>query len=248
MLSLLLSLVMVMGSPTEGRTLVYQDEFNRLRPEWTTRGDQYTSDSLCAKAHPSCARVVDGTLVLSARPDPDRAQSILTGHVGAPTKAYTHGYFEARIKFPILPGLLCGWWLAPSGDYTPDDPATPANERGVEIDIAENGGRRVVHHSVWYRDPGQGAGEFHEPEPTFSTDLGYPKAHADYHTYGVLWTADDYKFYIDGKYVGHLSGGLSTKPSFPVLSAKVPNYLLDAFNWESWREYKMRVKWVRIWQ
>jgi beta-glucanase (GH16 family) len=186
-------------------------------------------------------------MVLSIRKDPDNPGKYLTGHVGSTKTFNGYGYFEANVKFPAVFGALNGWWLAPRFDYAPDDPSTPENERNVEIDIAECGGRSVIQHTVWYRDPGQLAGQFHKPPPHISTDL--PKdAQAQYHRYGVLWEPTGYTFYIDRKAVGTVTGGLSSGAVFPILSIKMPLYLLDDFDVDRITEYKMRTKWIRVWQ
>jgi beta-glucanase (GH16 family) len=244
-------LMTTMLHPTAGRELVWQDEFNRWRPAWSTRQTWFTEKQSCARAAGSCARTRDGELILSVQPDPENAGKYLTGHIGTQGAKVFSGYgsyFVAKVAFPRVPGVLCGWWLAPAEDYTSDDPATPANERGSEVDIAENGGRRVVHHTIWYRDPGQGAEQFHEPAPHFATNLGYPKAQADYHTYGVLVEEDGYTFDVDGKPVGRITEGISDGPWFLVFSIKLPDYLLDTFDPATIREQKMRVKWVRAYR
>lgn len=227
--------------PTTGLSLVWNEEFNRWRDAWTTRQTLFTQDSECAKADPSCARITDGQMILSVRDDPKNPGKYLTGHVGTQGRKEfnAYGFFEARVKFPAIPGTLCGWWLQTTEDYIPGQ---------AEVDVAENGGRRVIQHTIWYRDPGQGIGEFHEPPPHIESNLGSRDAQAQYHDYGVLWTPAGYTFTIDRQPMGTLTEGLSDRPKFLVLSIKIPNYLLKTFDPESIRDYKMRTKWVRVWQ
>lgn len=232
--------------PTTGLHKVWEDTFNTWDPVWSTRQTVYTEDQPCAKSGEVCARVHNGEMVLSVRKDPDNPGKYLTGHVGA-KKEFTFGYYEARIQFPDVFGTLDGWWLRPVGDYTSDDPLTPLNERGVEIDIVECGGRSKFHHTIWYRDPGQGIGEFHKPPPQLTTDV--PKGfQAGVHDYGVLWLPTGYTFYIDRIPVGSITGGLSVLPVAPVLSIKLPKYLMDAFDPDRIKDYKMRIKRVGVWE
>lgn len=226
----------------EGKTLVFEDEFNQLRPEvWSTRETAFTTKSSTARADTGCARVADSILVLSVQPDAANPGKYLTGHIGTQGKREfdAYGYFEANVKFPTEPGVLCGWWLQTTEDYIPGQ---------AEVDVVENGGTRTVHHTIWYRDPGQLAGQFHEPKPHLDTDLGSRDAQAIFRRYGVLWDATGYTFYVDDQPVGRLTEGLSDRPKYLVLSIKIPDYLLDVFDPALVAEYKMRVKWVRVWQ
>lgn len=228
--------------PRTGKSLVFQEEFNRYRTDvWSTRASEFTDKSTCAKADPGCARTKEGALILSVKPDPENPGKWLTGHVGTENKREfdAYGYFEARVKFPAVPGVLCGWWLQTTEDYIPGQ---------AEVDIVENGGTRGVWHTVWYRLLGMLAEEFVNPPPRVTYDLGSRDAQATYHRYGVLWEPDGYTFYVDDQPVGTLTEGLSDRPKFLVLSIKIPDYLLSRFDPAAVADYKMRVKWVRVWQ
>jgi hypothetical protein len=234
--------------PTAGKTLVWQDDFNRWKPAWSTRAVAHV-DGQCARGHASCARTANGEMILSVKEDPDNPGLFLAGHVGTGGRKTfgPYGYYEAKVSFPDLRGTLCGWWLAPADDYVPDDPATPANERGSEIDIAENGGFAIAHHTIWWRDIGQNAGEFHTPPASFSTDMGLNGMEARFHRYGVLWEPSGYTFFIDGIEVGTITEGLSEGRVFLVLSIKIPKYAVEHLRKDQLHEYKMRVKRVRAW-
>lgn len=229
-------------APRDGKTLVFEEEFNRWRPEvWATRATAFTTKSTAARGDQSCLSFADSVLTLSVRPDPANPGKYLTGHIGTQglREFDAFGYFEANVKFPGEPGVLSGWWLQTTEDYIPGQ---------SEIDVVENGGTRTVHHTIWYRELGMLADQFVEPPPHIASDLGSRDAQAVFHRYGVLWDATGYTFYIDDVKVGRLTEGLSDRPKFLVLSIKIPNYLLDNFDPALLDAYKMRVKWVRVWQ
>jgi beta-glucanase (GH16 family) len=239
----LLAAVLVMtgeapADPRDGKTLVFQEEFNRYRDDvWSTRQPATTF----SKPDPDCVRVVDSKLVLTVREDPDNPGHYLTGHIGTQGKREfdAYGYFEAKVKFPTEPGVLSAFWLQTTEDYIPGQ---------SEIDVVENYGNRTVHHTIWFRDPGQLIGQFHQPAPHIDTDLGYRDAQAEFHRYGVLWEPDGYTFFVDDQPVGRLTEGLSARPKFLVLSMKVPDYLLDRLDPALIAAQRVRVKWVRVWQ
>jgi hypothetical protein len=180
-------------------------------------------------------------MVLSVRPDPDAPGFYLTGHIGTQGRQEfnAYGYYEAMVQMPVLPGVLCGWWLAPTEDYIVGQ---------SEVDVVENGLGGRVHNTIWFRVLGMDAGEFVEPPPQITTDLGRASDLGVKHRYGVLWTPLGYTFYIDRVPVGQLIEGLSDRPKFLVLSMKMPKYLFKLFEADRYREYKMRVHWVRVWQ
>jgi beta-glucanase (GH16 family) len=233
---------------TAGMRRAWRDEFDFKTSTWTTRQTTNTPDQPTAKGDPSCARVEGGQMILSVKVDPENPDKYLVGHVGTQhRREFTYGYFEAYVRFPSVFGVLSAWWLAPAVDYAADDPMTPTvNERGAEVDIAECSGRSVIHHTVWYRDPGQLAGQFHKPAPHFATDV--PKGfQANWHRYGLLWLPSGYTFMIDRKPVGTLTEGVSDRPMFPVLSIKIPTYMQGDLNPQRLQDYQMHVKYVRVW-
>lgn len=115
-------------------------------------------------------------------------------------KAYTYGYFEARLKLNKSP-WIAGFWLQ-IGAVKPDwDNISGAI--GNEIDICENApgcpGHEYrlnsnVHIHMW--DPKTKTKMY---GPKFSKAHIVPfKLHEDFHTWGLEWTKDYIRFYLDG--------------------------------------------------
>lgn len=85
--------------PEDRGTLVFEDNFNRWKPAWTTRQVDFTESSSCARADASCARTANGEMILSVQTDPATPGAYLTGHVGTQhAREFTYGYFETKAK------------------------------------------------------------------------------------------------------------------------------------------------------
>lgn len=208
--------------PARRNHLVYADHFNTLRPAWSHRANS------CA----TCVRVRHGKLILSMRHD--TADHYWTGHVGTlGHREFTYGYVEVRAKFPALRGAHSAAWLQTTEDYIPGQ---------AEIDYAENYGRPTVWHNVYWRAEGMLAGEFLDAQRTTRVPA------ARWHTYGVDWRPDSYVFFIDGDRVARITGGLSARPKFLVLSIKQSAWEFDQFQPDRLREYRARFAWLRVWR
>ena len=103
----------------------------------------------------------------------------------------THGYFEARLKFPEGQGLWPAFWLL-NRQYV---------ERFPEIDIVEFLGHKkdTVHHTMHWIDTFT-----HDEHRTVSTPTYETKGTdftAEFHTYGLAWDPKKVRFYVDGEMV-----------------------------------------------
>lgn len=110
----------------------------------------------------------------------------------------TYGYFEARCKVPKAIGIWSAFWMMPDGakGMTTDDEIGTGSD-GVEIDIMEspwaysNPAEANMHvlHGDGYKDTQS------DRSPKYKVKGMYE----EYHTYGLMWTDEEYIFYIDGK-------------------------------------------------
>ncbi len=113
--------------------------------------------------------------------------------------SFTYGYIEARMKLPTGKGMWPAFWLLPQPSQVGSNSSANANGTWAssgELDILEVMGRRsnvvmgTVHYGgYWGSQPSnQHTGEEYElPNSTV----------AEWHTYGVEWTADYIKWYVD---------------------------------------------------
>ena len=110
----------------------------------------------------------------------------------------TYGYFEVRCIAPPTIGIWSAFWLMPdegTGMSEADVLGTGAD--GVEIDVMESpwmyslldkGSNVHVVHGDGY------SATKSESSPRYKI----PDMYTEFHTYGVLWTENEYVFYIDG--------------------------------------------------
>lgn len=138
-------------------------------------------------------------------------------------KTFKYGYFEIRCKVPKAQGLWSAFWML-SDTY---NTVSGDGQGGAEIDIME---------SPYYDDPKMPAK--HYRNTTFHTLHidGYGDDHKSvispkyvvqndiydtFNTYGVLWTANEYVFFINGVESWRTNFGVSDSPQYLILSIEI---------------------------
>ena len=169
------------------------------------------------------ARVEDGNLIISTQYKADGEFGPGWYTCGLDTSRsfnQAYGYFECRCILPKGQGLWSAFWMINPNVGKVSDDAT----QGAELDIMESpfwhlGGRRSwkitqnIHYSGYdletkYKNVGILALD-NDP-------------YENYNTYGLLWTPEEYVFYINGREVGRADfGGISTQPEYMILSCEV---------------------------
>lgn len=213
--------------------LVFFDEFETqgLDPDrWRHRyreGHEYGEG---IASHSSVYQPGDGLLHLVTRYEDGQ---FLTGMVRS-VPQFQYGYFEARIRFQSLQGHHGAFWLQSEtyGRIVGD-----SGRSGAEIDIIEffgNGRAATDAKQNIYFDPYVSG----EEQPGAEHDLFYRDNHAgvelseDFHVFGLLWTPDEYVFFIDGVETWRTSIGISHVQEYIVLSLTTSaweNNRLDTF-------------------
>ncbi|QUD86304.1 glycoside hydrolase family 16 protein [Phenylobacterium montanum] len=97
--------------------------------------------------------------------------------------AQLYGYFEIRAELPNVAGAWPAFWMLP------EHPTSSA-----ELDVMEDFGGGPIHQTVIHGPKGS-------PSQTYFVS-NVPNDGTSFHTYGVLWTAKEIDFYIDGVNVG----------------------------------------------
>jgi len=131
----------------------------------------------------------EGNLILETRLD--KTNKYLCGAVRSKGKfEQAYGYFEIKCTVNTVPGYWTAFWLM--GETVSDE--TEGGVNGTEIDIMESAyfNEKLIQNTLNW----DGYGEAHKSS-------GF-KAPADvydgeYHTFSLLWTEDEYIYYIDGK-------------------------------------------------
>jgi beta-glucanase (GH16 family) len=182
----------------------------------------------------------------------------------------TYGYFEARIKFDTRPGMWSAFWVQ-SPDMVGSNSLASRNPGrsdlyGTEMDIVEH---RVVDQNNTPRqdiiDASVHMDGYDANQKTLREDSININADSGYHTYGMEWTSDALRFYIDGNLFWAVDNntararGISTSPisgrsEYVILSTEVRNNSWagnipsGGYGSKSTSTTKMTVDWVRVYR
>ena len=249
--------------PPEEAELIFSDEFSgtsldtkkwNLCPELDRQGRSTWKDDMVS--------VSGGYLHLKFRRDPDLGATksndseiaknwIRAGAIRTRTKdwntmlfEHTFGYYEARIKFPVVSGTWGAFWLM-----------SPTVEKvgnggidGTEIDIIEsignqNGKYNAALHWDGYTEP--------DHKTVESTKCPVMIYNGDFHIISLDWTPTEYVFYIDGVEFWRVDGG----PNFKNVGInQTPDYIkltVESAVWagkipDTFTESEMLVDYVRV--
>ena len=200
-----------------GYELVFSDDFDGDSVDYTKWRTGYMTPSRRAAYYEDSADtlfVSDGTLTIrtlwkdgqygegwytswletSTRPDGE-AITRSEDYEGFSSK---YGYFEVRCIAPPSVGVWSAFWLMPdesTGMGADDVMGTGAD--GVEIDVMESPWmyKLTDKESVQHVLHGDG---YTNIKTDKSDRYKVPGMYEEFHTYGVLWTEEEYVFYIDG--------------------------------------------------
>lgn len=233
--------------PIPGYALVWHDEFEGEtldRTKWSPWAPGPRRDAVNTEDAPSLDG--EGNLrITTSRAEEDgkvvyRSGGVWTRGLFEPT----FGYLEARIRVQTQIGHWCAFWLncSPMGEPV-GDPAAG----GVEIDVMEfhhrmQAGGAVQHNIHW-----DGYGEHHESR---GHEVRVQHLADEFHTFGVLWTPEEYVFYVDGVETWRVraadGGAISARPEYLILSLEVGDWAGDIAGADL--PDSMVVDWVRVWQ
>jgi hypothetical protein len=155
--------------------------------------------------------------------------------VGADARGFAqqYGYFEMMAELPASFGVWPGFWLLPQN---------PANGRG-EIDVMENYGFANAYCMTLHdwNNNANSAGSCPNPLPNgINLQTGY-------HIYGMLWTASQMTFYIDGIQLWqHATLGVMNTPYYLLVDLGVGGPGWSSLSTTS--PQTMRVKYIRAYQ
>lgn len=138
------------------------------------------------------ARVEGGQLVITARREPWQGAGFTSASVISQGRfSFCYGKLEIRAQIPTGRGAWPALWLL--GDRFPQVPWP----RCGEIDLMENVGfdPDKLHFTVH-------TGAFNHLKNTQKgRAITVPRAHADFHVYGLLWSKERLEFFLDGRKV-----------------------------------------------
>ena len=222
-------------------SLTFEDDFDgaELDPAKWSRADEMKRQDKENYWDDSMSRLNGrGELVISARTERDTG-NILTG--AAWTKGLfeqTYGYYEIRTTLNTVPGYWTAFWLMT------DNVASEENggRDGTEIDVYESAyyDEGLVQHTLHW----DGYAAAHRSVGT-TAPLEYD---GEYHTFGVLWTPEEYVFYVDGAETWRTdadeAGGTCEVPLYMIISAETGSWTYDKLDKNSLRD-RIKIDYVR---
>lgn len=128
-------------------------------------------------------------------------------------------YYECRCIVPSAKGMWSAFWMMTSGQKTYRN---GRHEEYTEIDVMES-----FYYGQKHQNSTINTVHKYQPETdNFKSEIvGKYRVGKDiykeYVTYGVLWTENEFIFYIDGKESGRSSNGATTDPAFMLLTCQV---------------------------
>ena len=150
------------------------------------------------------------------------------------------GYFEIRAEMQTQPGFWSAFWAMPAPSSKVFSTKYEGMD-GTELDIFE---KHTLDDEVQQTLHWDGYKEHHK------TDLACPIIPGimnGFHTFALLWTPDEYVFYIDGKETWRTSaGGVMQVPLNLRISAEIGDWAGDITKANLPDEF--RVDYVRVWQ
>jgi beta-glucanase (GH16 family) len=243
----------VNAAPPEGYKLVWQDEFDGTKLDAAKWGMQIgpRHDAINSS---NAVQVKDGRLTLTSYTEDGKH---FTGFLWSKGKYEpTYGYFEARIRFHTTPGQWAAFWLQTP---TMGNPLHDAAKAGTEIDIVEHRavdqkGKSIENMYVmnlhW-----DGYGQNHK----HAGSQGAPKAgdaplQDNWHDYALLWTPQEYVFYLDGVEQWRSKEAVSQRSEYLLLSCEIRakgwagSVPTNGFGSLVKSQTEMEVDWVRVYQ
>ena len=234
-----------------GYELVFEDEFEGDSLDmnlWRARGDGASRGGFSSVNQ---VDVSDGTLKITGEYLTDGVYG--EGWYGASIalrEKYTRGYFEIKMICAPSTAFWSAFWLNGNGTY---DPAISKGGKGaVEIDICEAfygmKGKDDAYTPAMHLSGLNGTTE----KITYTRNLGTFRGdniYSEYNTFGMLWTEEEYIFYVNGVEAVRtdFGDGICENPEEVIVSLCMP--AASKFEGISVSEkFEMFVDYVRIYQ
>lgn len=154
------------------------------------------------------AYIQTGSAFRSRHPDNIPEARLASGYWGNFEQAY--GYWEARLKMSSMPGMWNAFWVHSYGMVDVENDPNKVNHPeiyGAEYDLVENAAVRQgapAAHQASTAIHANGYADYHRATAVHTTTSGYGPSYSNpdqFHVYGLLWTPDTAKFYIDGNLI-----------------------------------------------
>lgn len=233
----------------QGYAVTFEDDFSALnRDVWCNR--QWYEEQPPANAQ----YILEGVLhVVSRRSQGYANASVSSEPCGQATpRSFRNGYFESRFRWTRGNGSSPAFWLFSTTHATNPNwpsPACPGPEcLSGEIDVFEGQGREPgVYLGTIHRNSCGCYGVPNQQRQGVARPVGMDLT-AGFHTYAVLWTPAEVKWYLDGALLGSVSAFDSTDQPMHLIFYQWPQSWTRDPDATSPDELHIEVDWVRVWQ
>jgi len=196
--TLIASALLLQGSPTAGRHLVFNCDFAKQKQaalkDWKfDDGPVYNGEQEKYASGPGKnAFFTNEGLVIQALQEGKKITSTRLQSV----KAWKYGYFEADAKVPPGKGTWPAFWMLNDRLRNPGTQEKVGWPKCGEIDIMENVGYDIknFHFSLHSED-------YNWMKKKQRTKVAAAENPTAFHKFGLDWRADSITFYLDGKSV-----------------------------------------------
>ncbi|MEG1613154.1 MAG: glycoside hydrolase family 16 protein [Clostridia bacterium] len=198
--------------------LIFNDDFNTLD---TNTWNVYDELRRGGYWKPQQVFTDDGNLVIRTSIVDG---NYITGAVDTAGKVeHTFGYYESRCKVPKTHGIWAAFWIMCNGMGLNNPDATIG---GAEIDIFESPFYPTNLFQAAIHIGGYGENKIDYSFLTFNLEnngIDVDDFYTDWHTFGLDWQADGYKFYYDDNLIWETNcdNNVSTVNSFLFLSCEI---------------------------
>ncbi len=194
----------------KGWKLAWQDEFEGSQldeTKWIYRQEGRRRDGWWSRNAVSLDGA--GHLVMSTFKEGDKLVDACIATQGKFDHAF--GYYVARIQLQKEPGHWPAFWLTCDGVRNLED----QGRNGSEIDIMEKPWMdETINHAVHW--------DYGQPNSSAGIHVKVPHIMEGWHTFAVLWTTEEYVFYVDGKETWRTNaGGVCRVPVYILLSDEI---------------------------
>jgi beta-glucanase (GH16 family) len=193
----------------QGYHRVFRDDFKDLDSTAWGKGIWYDSGSPAGSIFAQ-----NGILHLQSKRSDGYPNLTVTTEGGDQPTVFTQGYFEARMNWTGGNGAWPAFWLLsyrhavnsswPSiNPYCAQNGLPAAQCYSAELDVFEGQGSEPnVFYGTVHRNSSEGYGVSDAQNANNRYDLSPTVLANEWHTYGMLWTANKLTWYLDGQELG----------------------------------------------
>lgn len=211
----------------DGYELVFCDEFEGDSLDLTKWEYRKNGERRGGYNHPDQVSVSNGNLIFTAEyGEKEYGEGWYAGMIKL-TEEYKYGYFEIRCIANESKDFWSAFWMTTEGVY--DHDISKGGVGGAELDIFESfssikkpRNKKAISSTVYCNGSDSDPNEIDSQRITKE----YVKTlRSDYNTFGMLWTENEYVFYINGKETGRTSfgSGVSEVGENVIVSLEIPD-------------------------